>query len=123
LPPDLTIALRLDEASDGGEIQSYLKERTGQSTVPNIFINKKHVGGNYRVLTSHPIFPIDDFPQAATVLRNSRAKTSSLLSLPPLPKVWIATPGRTIHPEYTNNYVHDVYHACNHSFFIRDFSF
>ena len=26
-------------------IQNYLRELTGQSTVPNIFINKKHIGG------------------------------------------------------------------------------
>ncbi|KZT30986.1 glutaredoxin [Neolentinus lepideus HHB14362 ss-1] len=35
----------LDEMSEGGEIQEYLLEKTGQRTVPNIFINKKHVGG------------------------------------------------------------------------------
>ncbi|TFK56832.1 glutaredoxin [Heliocybe sulcata] len=35
----------LDEMSEGSDIQDYLLEKTGQSTVPNIFINKKHVGG------------------------------------------------------------------------------
>ena len=32
--------------SDGPIIQSHLLEISGQRTVPNIFINKKHVGGN-----------------------------------------------------------------------------
>ena len=31
---------------EGSEIQSYLLEKTGQRTVPNIFIAKKHIGGN-----------------------------------------------------------------------------
>lgn len=31
---------------DGGEIQSALKEWTGQSTVPNVFIGGKHIGGS-----------------------------------------------------------------------------
>ena len=31
---------------DGDQIQSYLTEKTGQRTVPNIFIQQKHVGGN-----------------------------------------------------------------------------
>ncbi|CAG7871450.1 unnamed protein product, partial [Brassica rapa] len=37
--------LELDEMSDGGEIQSALSEWTGQSTVPNVFIKGKHIGG------------------------------------------------------------------------------
>ena len=31
---------------DGGEIQDALQELTKQRTVPNIFINRKHIGGN-----------------------------------------------------------------------------
>lgn len=31
---------------DGDQIQAYLAEKTGQRTVPNIFIEQKHVGGN-----------------------------------------------------------------------------
>ncbi|KAI5919040.1 putative glutaredoxin [Camillea tinctor] len=38
--------LELDQASDGGAIQDALQEISGQRTVPNIFINKKHIGGN-----------------------------------------------------------------------------
>lgn len=37
--------LELDEINDGPAIQDYLKEKTGQSTVPNIFISGKHIGG------------------------------------------------------------------------------
>ena len=31
---------------DGSAIQSVLADLTGQSTVPNIFIAKQHIGGN-----------------------------------------------------------------------------
>ncbi|KAI0673579.1 glutaredoxin [Trametes maxima] len=44
--PDVqTKIYELDEIEDGSEIQNYLYEKTGQRTVPNIFINQKHVGG------------------------------------------------------------------------------
>ncbi|KAL7414780.1 putative GRX1-glutaredoxin [Mrakia frigida] len=36
----------LDERDDGADIQNYLAEKTGQRTVPNIFIQGKHVGGS-----------------------------------------------------------------------------
>ncbi|RYP64720.1 hypothetical protein DL769_006568 [Monosporascus sp. CRB-8-3] len=39
-------ALELDQVSDGSEIQDALQEMSGQRTVPNIFINRKHIGGN-----------------------------------------------------------------------------
>lgn len=38
--------LQLNQMDEGSEIQSYLRELTGQSTVPNIFIGGKHIGGN-----------------------------------------------------------------------------
>ncbi|CAH8392934.1 unnamed protein product [Eruca vesicaria subsp. sativa] len=38
---------------DGGEIQSALTEWTGQSTVPNVFIKGKHIGGCDRVMESN----------------------------------------------------------------------
>lgn len=31
---------------DGSEIQKALEEMNGQRTVPNIYIEKKHIGGN-----------------------------------------------------------------------------
>lgn len=39
-------AIELDQIDDGSEIQSTLRDLTGQNTVPNIFIGKKHIGGN-----------------------------------------------------------------------------
>ncbi|KAF3044870.1 Glutaredoxin [Didymella pomorum] len=39
-------AIELDQVDDGSAIQSALAELTGQSTVPNIFIAQKHIGGN-----------------------------------------------------------------------------
>ncbi|BFZ59079.1 Glutaredoxin [Saitoella coloradoensis] len=38
--------LELDEVDDGAQIQDYLQEKTGQRTVPNIFVNGQHLGGN-----------------------------------------------------------------------------
>ncbi|KAJ3293098.1 glutaredoxin [Borealophlyctis nickersoniae] len=38
-------AFELDQRDDGSAIQDYLKEKTGQRTVPNIFISQQHVGG------------------------------------------------------------------------------
>lgn len=34
-----------DAVADGAEVQNVLQEMTGQRTVPNIFINGKHLGG------------------------------------------------------------------------------
>jgi glutaredoxin 3 len=38
-------AYELDVRADGADIQTALQELTGQRTVPNIFVNQKHVGG------------------------------------------------------------------------------
>lgn len=38
-------AIELDNEENGADIQNYLHEKTGQRTVPNIFINGKHLGG------------------------------------------------------------------------------
>jgi len=35
----------LDEIPDGDAIQEYLTQKTNQRTVPNVFINKQHIGG------------------------------------------------------------------------------
>ena len=37
--------IELDQVSNGADIQNYLKTKSGQSTVPNIFIDGKHIGG------------------------------------------------------------------------------
>ncbi|KAE9394440.1 glutaredoxin [Gymnopus androsaceus JB14] len=36
----------LDYLDNGSEIQSYLAQKTGQRTVPNVFIKSRHIGGN-----------------------------------------------------------------------------
>jgi glutaredoxin 3 len=38
--------LTMTPTDDGSAIQSTLGDITGQTTVPNIFINQKHIGGN-----------------------------------------------------------------------------
>ncbi|KAG7194768.1 glutaredoxin [Scheffersomyces spartinae] len=38
--------IELDTDSDGEEIQEYLRELTGQRTVPNIMVGGEHLGGN-----------------------------------------------------------------------------
>jgi len=38
--------VELDEIETGKEVQAYLLAKTGQGTVPNVFINQKHIGGN-----------------------------------------------------------------------------
>lgn len=40
------LAYELNQENDGSEIQDALLEISGQRTVPNIFISKKHIGGN-----------------------------------------------------------------------------
>jgi glutaredoxin len=39
LGTSLTHPHRLDEVKEGSEIQEYLQQKTGQRTVPNIFIS------------------------------------------------------------------------------------
>jgi len=39
-------AIELDRVEDGAAIQEALAELTNQHTVPSIFINHKHIGGN-----------------------------------------------------------------------------
>lgn len=40
------MVVELNLRKDGPEIQSYLLEKTGQRTVPNVFVAHKHIGGN-----------------------------------------------------------------------------
>lgn len=46
LSQDKTLLLELDEMDDGADIQDALRELSGQTTVPNIYISGEHVGGN-----------------------------------------------------------------------------
>merc|ERR1719153_720394 len=45
--------LELDQIPDGSDVQAALAERSGQRTVPNVFINGKHVGGCDYTLKLH----------------------------------------------------------------------
>ncbi|KAH9274073.1 glutaredoxin [Batrachochytrium salamandrivorans] len=36
----------LNNRNDGAEIQDYLAQKTGQYTVPSIFIKRSHIGGS-----------------------------------------------------------------------------
>ncbi|SAM07379.1 hypothetical protein [Absidia glauca] len=40
------VVLELDQIDDGAAIQDYLQKKTGQRTVPNVFVAQQHVGGN-----------------------------------------------------------------------------
>ncbi|XP_057194693.1 thioredoxin reductase 3 [Triplophysa rosa] len=46
-------AVELDLMEDGTNYQDLLHEMTGQKTVPNVFINKKHIGGCDNTLKAH----------------------------------------------------------------------
>lgn len=46
LPTSDVGIIELDEISEGGAIQDFLQTKTGQRTVPNVFINGQHIGGN-----------------------------------------------------------------------------
>ena len=48
--PDCLLVL---SAGNGAEVQAALESRTGQSTVPNTFINGVHVGGASDTLEKH----------------------------------------------------------------------
>ncbi|KAF8890102.1 thioredoxin-like protein [Infundibulicybe gibba] len=51
---DVTLTVyELDELTDGDAIQQYLQKKSGQRTVPNIFIKGKHVGGSDDLTQAH----------------------------------------------------------------------
>nr|XP_043617936.1 glutaredoxin-C1 [Erigeron canadensis] len=68
----------LDEESDGGEIQSALKELTGQSTVPNVFIGGKHIGGCDAVMEQHRAGKLVPMLTEAGAIGNTSAQVSSI---------------------------------------------
>ncbi|KAF8113425.1 hypothetical protein N665_0050s0075 [Sinapis alba] len=45
--------VELDEREDGGSIQSALGEIVGRRTVPQVFINGKHIGGSDDTIDAH----------------------------------------------------------------------
>ncbi|CCE62151.1 hypothetical protein TPHA_0B04820 [Tetrapisispora phaffii CBS 4417] len=46
VPKEKALVLQLDGMSDGLELQDTLQQINGQRTVPQIYIDGKHVGGN-----------------------------------------------------------------------------
>ncbi|KAG5438304.1 hypothetical protein PCANB_002792 [Pneumocystis canis] len=53
--------LELDKINEGYEIQKYLYEKTGQKTVPNIFISTEHIGGNSDLETLKKNGKLDEY--------------------------------------------------------------
>ncbi|KAK2462889.1 hypothetical protein APHAL10511_005087 [Amanita phalloides] len=45
--------VELDIDKDGDAMQAYLLEKTGQRTVPNVFVNKTHIGGHDDTQKAH----------------------------------------------------------------------
>ena len=45
--------VELDQISEGSDLQDALEQINGQRTVPNIYINKKHIGGNSDLQSLH----------------------------------------------------------------------
>ncbi|KAI0050595.1 glutaredoxin, partial [Auriscalpium vulgare] len=45
--------IELDLVEDGDSIQAYLAELTKQRTVPNVFINREHIGGSDDLAALH----------------------------------------------------------------------
>ncbi|KAJ3013455.1 thioredoxin reductase [Thoreauomyces humboldtii] len=39
------VVFEMDELPDGTAMQAYLREKNGQSSVPNIYVSQRHVGG------------------------------------------------------------------------------
>ncbi|KAF9446503.1 glutaredoxin [Macrolepiota fuliginosa MF-IS2] len=52
--PDATsVIYELDEMGEGSDIQAYLLQKTGQRTVPNVFIGQEHIGGCDDTVKAH----------------------------------------------------------------------
>jgi glutaredoxin 3 len=49
--------IELDKVEDGSEIQDALEGLTSQCSVPNIFINQKHIGGSSDLQTRKAELP------------------------------------------------------------------
>jgi glutaredoxin len=46
-------SIDLDQIDDGPQIKDYLYEKTGQKTVPNVFVSGTHLGGSDNTLAAH----------------------------------------------------------------------
>ncbi|KAF9915134.1 glutaredoxin [Lobosporangium transversale] len=58
----------IDLESNGPEVQDYLQLKTGQRTVPNIFINNQHVGGNSDLVAANENGRLDTLLKGKTEL-------------------------------------------------------
>ena len=45
--------IELDQRGDGDQLQAALQAKSGQRTVPNLFINGEHLGGNSDLQTAN----------------------------------------------------------------------
>ena len=70
-------AIELDVESDGSELQSALAEWTGQRTVPNVFINGKHIGGCDDTVALNNGGKLVPLLTEAGAIASSAAKTTS----------------------------------------------
>ncbi|GLU20736.1 hypothetical protein SLE2022_369190 [Rubroshorea leprosula] len=68
--------IELNNESDGGDVQAALAQWTGLSTVPNVFIGGKHIGGCDTVVAKHQAGELMNlltnagaFPNSATAQR------------------------------------------------------
>ena len=48
-------ALEIEDLKECSEIQDYLLQKTGQRTVPSIFINKEHIGMSLMFYLMHQV--------------------------------------------------------------------
>ncbi|CCD22198.1 dithiol glutaredoxin GRX1 NDAI_0A00380 [Naumovozyma dairenensis CBS 421] len=60
VPKSKALVLQLNEMDDGADIQEALFEINGQKTVPNIYINGKHIGGNSQLQDLKESGELDD---------------------------------------------------------------
>ena len=63
-----TKIVELDTVADGAAMQQALLARSGQRTVPNVFVNGEHLGGNEEVQTLHKAGKLVPKLQAAGAL-------------------------------------------------------
>ena len=59
--------IELDQVPNGDQLQAALQQISGQRTVPNIYINGKHIGGNSDIQALHSKGELKTMLQAAGV--------------------------------------------------------
>ncbi|KAI8388426.1 putative glutaredoxin [Radiomyces spectabilis] len=63
--------MELDERSDGDALQKALFQKTGQWTVPNIFIDEQHIGGCDDLESMHRVGQLEQVLISAKILMSS----------------------------------------------------